>query len=86
MTRKYFNRKLSRRDFLKLAGDTLTAAAGASYLPMLGENFLSPIDIALVAPGDPDLYLAGTDAWISIPGNIPIYHPDSLAEPPFTTL
>ena len=86
MTRKYFNRKLSRRDFLKLAGGTLAAAAGASYLPMLGKNFLSPIDIALAAPGDPDLYLAGTDAWISIPGNIPIYHPDSLAEPPFTTL
>jgi len=86
MTRKYFNRKLSRRDFLKLAGGGLAAAVGASMMPGTFNKLLSPTSIVRAAPGDPpNLYLAGTDAWISVPGSIPTYHPDGLAEPPFTT-
>jgi FtsP/CotA-like multicopper oxidase with cupredoxin domain len=89
MTRKQFNRTISRRGFLKLAGGGLAAAAGAQLLPKyLGKNVLQPIEVAQAAYGDPpDLYLAGTDTWISLPPSpgIPIYHPDPLAPAPFTT-
>lgn len=85
MTKKYFNRKISRRDFLKLAGGSLAAAAGTKWLlPRMGKNFLSPVEVALAANGDPDLYLAGTDAWISLPQSpaIPPFHPDDLSPDP----
>ena len=84
-------RRVSRRDFLKLAGGGLAAAAGASMLPATFNKMLRPNGIVSAAYGDPpDLYLAGSDAWISVPGNIPIYHPDPLAPldllgNPFTT-
>jgi hypothetical protein len=80
--------RLSRRNFLKLAGGGLIGAAAARWLPGLtGNNVLQPIDVVQAANGDPDLYLAGTDAWISLPAapGIPIYHPDPLAPAPFTT-
>jgi hypothetical protein len=77
---------LSRRDFLKFAGGALVAATGASLLPGTFNKMLQPNGIVSAAYGDPpNLYLAGTDAWISVPGEIPIYHPDPLAPAPFTT-
>ena len=85
MNKKYGTSRLSRRDFLKLAGGGLAAAAGARWL---GKNFLSPVEVVQAAYGDPpDLYLAGTDTWISLPSSpgIPIYHPDPLAPAPFST-
>ena len=54
-------------------------------LPATFNKMLQPTGIVSAANGDPNLYLAGTDAWISVPGSIPIYHPDPMAEPPFTT-
>jgi FtsP/CotA-like multicopper oxidase with cupredoxin domain len=88
MSKKYTNSQLSRRSFLKLAGGTLAAAAGASMMPSMFNKLLTPSSIVSAASGDPpNLYLAGTDAWISLPASpgIPTYHPDGLAEPPFTT-
>jgi FtsP/CotA-like multicopper oxidase with cupredoxin domain len=78
---------LSRRDFLKFAGGALAAAAGARYLPKYKSNLLSPVEVVQAANGDPDLYLAGTDAWISVPSapTIPPFHPDDLAPAPFST-
>ena len=66
MTKKNFNHTFSRRDFLKLAGGGLVAAAGASMLPATFNKMLQPSGIASAAAGDPNLYLAGTDAWISV--------------------
>ncbi len=83
----------SRRDFLKLGGGLMAAAAGASLLP----KWLSKSGEVAMASGaldavNPDLYLVGTDGWISLPGQVPIpgtigqyYNPDSLAPAPFTT-
>ena len=75
-------RRLNRRDFLKYAGGAVATAgavtwAGAVLLP----------EAAGAAAPDPDLYLAGTDGWISLPPSpaIPPFHPDSLAPAPFTT-
>ena len=59
MSKKYTNSQLSRRSFLKLAGGTLAAAAGARFLPVLGKNVLQPIEVVQAANGDPDLYLGG---------------------------
>jgi hypothetical protein len=88
MTKQLSYRNLSRRSFLKLAGGALVGAAGSQLLPKyLGRNVLRPIDVVQAANGDPDLYLAGTDAWISVPSSpaIPIFHPDNLAPAPFST-
>ena len=82
---KKYPDQMSRRSFLKLAGGAMVAAAGASMLPSTFNKMLQPNGIASAANGDPNLYLAGTDAWISVPGGIPIYHPDPLAPEPFTT-
>jgi len=83
------HRRISRRDFFKLAGGAAVTAAGAHWLPRAGRNVLQPIEagVASAQANGPDLYLAGTDAWISLPSSpgIPIYHPDPLAEPPLTT-
>jgi FtsP/CotA-like multicopper oxidase with cupredoxin domain len=82
------NKSLSRRDFLKFAGGALVAATGASLMPGTFNRMLKPSGIVSAAPGDsPNLYLAGTDTWISLPDSpgIPIYHPDAWAPAPFTT-
>jgi FtsP/CotA-like multicopper oxidase with cupredoxin domain len=79
---------MTRRDFLKLGGGALAAAAGAYWLPRSGaNNLLRPIEVAQAANGDPDLFLAGTDTWISLPASPAIspFHPDNLAPAPFTT-
>ena len=80
---------LSRRDFIKLAGAGLAAAAGTRLLPAyLGKrNMLRPIEVVRAANGDPDLFLAGTDNWISLPAEPPVppWHPDNWAPEPFTT-
>ncbi|MCB9419940.1 MAG: multicopper oxidase domain-containing protein [Ardenticatenaceae bacterium] len=63
--------------------------AGASVIPQYLRRALLPEAVveAQGAGPAPDLYYAGTDGWISLPGTpaIPPYHPDPLAPDPFTT-
>lgn len=79
---------ISRRRFLRLAGGTVAAAAFGSYLlPKPFGKTLQPtaVKIASAADPDPDLFLAGTDGWMSLPGSPAIapFHPDDLAPSPF---
>jgi FtsP/CotA-like multicopper oxidase with cupredoxin domain len=88
MTNKDAFRMINRRTFLKLAGGSLAAAAGASLLPRYLRVLMHPVHVA-DAQGEtpPDLHFAGTDGWIGLPTTqaIPPFHPDNLAPAPFTT-
>jgi len=78
------NQHFSRRDFLKLAGGAAATVAGASLLPQFLRKTLMP-DQVVGAAGDYDLYFAGTDGWMyNPPPYVSPYHPDVLAEAPFT--
>src|SRR5512140_490777 len=86
--------RLSRRDFLKLAGGALAVAAGSPLLSRLGRQNSIPArgfellgaGPALAAPNAAvNLHLAATDGWIYFPGAVPPYHPDPWAPAPFTT-
>jgi len=82
------NKKLSRRDFLKLGGGMLAVAAGAHFVQTPLRRVLSPSEVVQAQAGAPyDLYWAGTDGWIYLPPNPPIgfFHPDEYAPPPLTT-
>lgn len=72
----------SRRELLKFAGGAVVVAGSVTW----AGNVLLP-ESAVAAPGDPDLFLAGTDGWIFLPPTpaIPPFHPDVLAPTPFTT-
>lgn len=78
------NKPISRRDFLKLAGGAAVTVAGVGMLPQFLRKTLMPEQV-VGAVGDYDLFFAGTDGWFWLPGALPPYHPDTLAEPPFTT-
>ncbi len=81
------NKRISRRDFLKLAGGATLTVAGASLLPQFLRRTLLPEKV-VAAAGDYDLFFAGTDGWFYLPSGGALdtpYHPDSLAEAPFTT-
>ena len=80
------NKHISRRDFLKIAGGAVVTVAGAGLLPQFLRKTLHPEQVAEAA-GNPDLYFAGTDGWISMPTSQPIgfYFPDDLAPAPFNT-
>jgi len=83
---------LSRRDLLKYGGLTAVAAGAAGLGPRLVEQILQP-GRALAVDRPPDLKLVGTDGWISLPPNPPIFssslgvvtHPDTYAPPDRTT-
>jgi FtsP/CotA-like multicopper oxidase with cupredoxin domain len=82
------NRKLSRRDFLRLGGGALALAAGAGLVQTPLKKMLRPSEVVKAQAGDPyDLYWAGTDGWIYLPPDPPIgyFHPDEYAPSPFTT-
>ena len=90
MTKQFRNKSFSRREFLKLGGGALTAAAGVSVLPRLMGNVLKPVTAteAVAAPfNSVSLRWAGTDGWIHLPPApaIPPYHPDPYAPALFTT-
>jgi FtsP/CotA-like multicopper oxidase with cupredoxin domain len=81
-------KQISRRDFLKLAGGAVVTAAGVGMLPQFLRKTLSPEQVVQAAVGDPDLFFAGTDGWMYLPGTVPGFQPDSYAvqdHPPFTT-
>ena len=75
MIRQVGSRGLSRRAFFRWAG----GAAAAGMVSGLRRNSLLPI--AAAQTGAPDLVLAATDGWISLPlpAAIPPFHPDSWA-------
>ncbi len=73
---------LGRRRFLQMAGGSALAAGAVVW----GGGWLAPEE-ATSAPGDPDLYLGGTDGWMFLPKTpeIPPFHPDNLAPGLLTT-
>jgi FtsP/CotA-like multicopper oxidase with cupredoxin domain len=79
------NKQISRRDFLKIAGGAVFVVAGASVMPQFLRKTLMPETVSKAAAGAPDLFFAGTDGWMYLPGSTPPYHPDLLAPAPFTT-
>ncbi len=75
MKNQFDPRKLNRRDFLKLGGGLLVAAAGTSLLPRWSGKVLqgvSPASAAAYQSPAPTIYrhLIGSDGWISIPMGI----------------
>jgi FtsP/CotA-like multicopper oxidase with cupredoxin domain len=82
-------KSITRRDFFKLAGGMVAAAAGARLLPGNLGTLLHPLEVGVASAQDPppDLYFAGTDGWIYLPPSpaIPPFFPDDLAPPPFNT-
>jgi FtsP/CotA-like multicopper oxidase with cupredoxin domain len=72
MEKQPLNRKISRREFLKLSGGAAALAAGTALLPWKGK-VLSPVSQARGAAAlTPAVtrHLAGTDGWISLPGTV----------------
>jgi FtsP/CotA-like multicopper oxidase with cupredoxin domain len=85
MKSKTYTHRLSRRDFLKLAGSGLLAAGGMGYL----RKYITPELVAFAQMEAPDKVFAATDGWIYLPP-LPTpspYHPDDLSPDPslFTT-
>jgi FtsP/CotA-like multicopper oxidase with cupredoxin domain len=98
MTNQSPKRKLNRRDFFKLGGGIVAAAAGAQLLPIWRGRVLSSQTAAVAATLNaatpkPAIYrhLIGSDGWISIPmGTITndrgaVLQPDPLAPAGRTT-
>jgi FtsP/CotA-like multicopper oxidase with cupredoxin domain len=96
---KYASRKpLTRRDFIKLGGGLVGAAASATLLSKAllepevvraGLSFFAPPqsvrEAANAQNGAPNKHFVATDGWIYLPPDAPVppYHPDNLAPPPF---
>ncbi len=74
--------RVDRRQFLKYVGGAVAVAGTATW----AGKMLLPQSVN-AAPGDFDLFLAGTDGWMYLPPTpaIPPFHPDNLAPSPFTT-
>jgi len=79
---------ISRRNFLKLTGGAAVTVTGASLLPQFLRRTLLAQQVEVGAAVPYDLFFAGTDGWFNLPTGPSInsaYHPDALAEAPFTT-
>lgn len=87
MINKLPSRSLNRRDFFKLAGGVLVAAAGVYAVPIGLRRLLTAEETVQAAAGDPfNLFFAGTDGWIGMPPSSPAispYFPDDIAPTPF---
>ena len=89
MKKSIFSSRISRRDFLKLAGAGLLASGGVGFMSKLASGVLLPKSTALAQDEIPDKVFAGTDGWIYLPP-LPTaspFHPDDLSPDPalFTT-
>lgn len=73
--------RVDRRRLLQLTG----SAAALGSVAWAGKSLFP--EPAQAAPGDPDLYLGGTDGWIHLPPTPAIapFHPDPLAPALMTT-
>jgi FtsP/CotA-like multicopper oxidase with cupredoxin domain len=85
------DKRMDRRKFFRYAaGGTVTAAVGAGVMsrwlgPTLKPDTVSAADLTNTPP---DMFLGGTDGWISMPAAskaIPPFWPDDLAPAPFNT-
>lgn len=89
MTKILPSKAVSRRDFFKLAGGALVAAASVYALPIGLRKLLQADGVVQAAPGDPfNLFFAGTDGWIGMPPAstaIAPFFPDDLAPPNLNT-
>ena len=86
-------RTITRRGLIKVGGGVLLSVAGLGLLPAPARALLSPASVSdagpeldLQATDAHDAHLIGTDGWVYIPEEpeIPPYHPDPWAPPPFT--
>jgi len=79
------NQRLTRRNLLKLGLGAAAGAAGANLL-IGSRGALSPVASAQPTAITPRYFLAGTDGWISLPGQgSDQFHPDALAPQGKTT-
>jgi FtsP/CotA-like multicopper oxidase with cupredoxin domain len=89
MSDKNVPSKIGRRQLFRYAGGAAAVAAGGTIGSKWMGKTLHPLSVSTVeaAPGDADLFLGGTDGWISLPTTptIGFFHPDNLAPAPFTT-
>ena len=93
MTGEQPRQKLGRRQLFKYAGGAAAMAGGAGLVarwkgPVLNPLSVDRADAAVpVMPAGSDIYIGGTDGWISLPATptIPTFHPDILAPSPYTT-
>ena len=83
MTSNWYRRPLSRRAFLRVGGGALAATAGASLIRTFGGGLLGAPSAQGAA--ELNLHLAASDGWISLPGSVPLIHPDPLAPPGLST-
>lgn len=84
MNSNKFSGRVSRRDFLKLAGSGLLAAGGMGIL----RKVLAPESSVFAQISPPDKVFAGTDGWMHLPplDSLAPYYPDDLSpDPMFTT-
>ena len=89
MNKKIVSQRISRRNFLKLAGGGLLTVGGMGILNKLASGSLLPESVALAQDEAPDKIFAATDGWMYLPP-LPTpspYHPDDLSPDPslFTT-
>jgi Multicopper oxidase len=90
--------RIGRRQLFKYAGGAAALAAGAGLAsrwrgptlkPFAVEraDALGPGSVIPTPPAGIDMYIGGTDGWITLPATpvIPTFHPDPFAPSPYTT-
>jgi hypothetical protein len=65
----------------------LLVGGGALLAAGLGRTLWPSVAHAASGDGTADLFLGGTDGWISLPRSpaLGVFHPDNLAPAPFST-